>query len=763
MNYLVITQSAINDLSGMQNLQSADYADGTNLVQLLRGNLDSWSQGSVHFSKIGKGGFLYTSRNDVNKKGLVFDLSTFRGFENHKEDYVITIFQKLLKFAIRYLENLPPAACERHFTGQDTSLVFPFPWVATKAVYRVIIDRNPDKRREERKQRNFLLVYGDGNSEGGGVQPNYANFKRAMDQLPELSSLRAAANLSAQSVDAVQAFKASSLEDPHSGYFPIGIGYDAWASKITQAQKQFIESPISGPERLEGAAGTGKTLALILRAIRVLNDKIEINTPFRLVFITHSYSSKKQIIENFAANWEYYEILSDKTHSPISITVTTLQEWCIEFIGDSIQVDGYLDRDAQDSKILQRMYLEEQFVTAMKTEFETYKLLCSNKFIDFFENSKTEDIVEMLQHEVAVTIKGRAQEDFERYKKLPRLRYSIPCETDQDKAFVFLIYRRYRDALSKTNQYDSDDIILTAYGKLNTPIWRRRKEREGFDAMFIDETHLFNINELSLLHYMNKEVAKRNIIFTIDKSQAVGDRGLADDVLFESLDLASLDPKSSSRLNTIFRSSPEIINLAFNVLSSGVTLFTNFDNPLERVSFSFTRSEEEKCLFPKYYLESGDNEMIKKAFEQARELLNHFDTKKRSSILLIPTSEYLLAEIVKYGKEKNEPLEIVSSRGDYEAVKSAENGNKYVVAGIDYVGGLEFFGVIVIGIDKGRVPPFGSDSHSESVHFLNYSWHNRLYVAFTRAKYALILIGDSSRGPCEILENAISVSAISLP
>ncbi len=44
----------------------------------------------------------------------------------------------------------------------------------------------------------------------------------------------------------------------------------------------------------------------------------------------------------------------------------------------------------------------------------------------------------------------------------------------------------------------------------------------GFDIMYIDETHLFNINELSLFHNLLKPNSN-HIVFTMDRSQATGD------------------------------------------------------------------------------------------------------------------------------------------------------------------------------------------------------------------------------------------------
>mgnify|MGYP000742025547 FL=1 len=160
-------------------------------------------------------------------------------------------------------------------------------------------------------------------------------------------------------------------------------------------------------------------------------------------------------------------------------------------------------------------------------------------------------------------------------------------------------------------QYDSDDIVLSALGQINTPIWSRRVNREGYNACFIDETHLFNINELSIFHYINKPDCRTNIIFAIDKSQAVGDWGVDDQVISNTFNI-NIDTKEKHKFGTVFRSSPDIVQLAFNILSSGVTLFTNFENPLDYSSFNFTKEDERKCERPLYKLCSDDEKQLKK-------------------------------------------------------------------------------------------------------------------------------------------------------
>lgn len=80
----------------------------------------------------------------------------------------------------------------------------------------------------------------------------------------------------------------------------------------------------------------------------------------------------------------------------------------------------------------------------------------------------------------------------------------------------------------------------------------------------------------------------------------------------------------------------------------------------------------------------------------------------------------------------------------------------FVLGDIDYVGGLEFDAVFIVGVDKGRVPP--EDNNLSS--FIKYAWHNRMYVAVTRAKYAVKMWGNVNKGESIVLQSAIASQII---
>jgi len=753
MNYLFITLDAIEQFVSTRQFQSSEYSESKMLYDTLQGKTASWNYSKINLHHSSNDSLFFFTEKINRNSGILFDFSSFDAFKQNSPDKVITLFQKTLKYAIRYFKILPLAPCEKIIPDTNTTIVYPFPFTATKDVYKVLVDRNSSKH--NRSDKNFLTVFYSG-IESNGHKVQYTNLNKAVEILKTLNFKQAIS----QPTTTESTILGSIFLENIDLSIDAKIGFNNWKYYLTEKQSEFVNKEISGPERLEGAAGTGKTLTMILRCINLIRKKIEISEDYHIVFITHSLSTKNQIIDIIINNDpEIARFICTDEDSTGMLLVTTLQEWCIKYLGADIADTEYLDRDARDSKELQKMYIAEAFSKVKQFDIETYKKICSSSFISFLDKTNEDSLIEMLQYEIAVIIKGRAGSDIEKYKAIERPQYSIPCSNDNDLNLLFLIYREYQSSLEASGQYDSDDIILTALGQLNTPIWKRRRNKEGSNVCFIDETHLFNLNELSIFHYLNRDNAKNNIVFAIDKSQAIGERGIMDDTMYEILKIEKLKDESH-KFGTVFRSSPYIIDLAFNILSSGATLFTNFENPLNYSISNFTEEDEQKSTKPRYHFFENDEEMIKNTFIEAEQYVKTYNASK-SKVLIIASTDMLFSQLERYAQENRKPCEIIKSRGDSFAIRSASTSNKFVIGGIDYVGGLEFDAVIIIGVDNGRIPP-SKELDRDSYHFLNYAWHNRLYVAITRAKYSLLLLGDKNRGMSTLLESASFLDIISI-
>lgn len=753
-NYIFITYQAILLFASDRFLQSSENEVSSCLCKILRLQSEEWPHFCIHMYKNERGIVFYTD-DSTSKEGVLFDLATFKGFEEDDRT-VINIFQKTMKYAIRYYSNLPLASCERQIPNTAITIIYPNPFVATKGVPKVVIDRNSSKLKK--KGINYLTVF-DYNTDGKS-SPSFTNLTKAYEDVRILNFKQIACDAPKEDTT-IRGFSSTELNDK-AIKLDANIGYDNWLEYyLTDVQRRFVCSEIIGPERLEGAAGTGKTISLILRSIYMLKKHIDNNSEFHMIFFTHSLSTKERIINIFTSNWEDYELCEEEKEGirPLqSIKVTTLQEWSAEHLGtNSISENEFLDKDAAESKELQILYIEEAYDVIKKDFWDSsFDLLCSNRFKNFLAFTPKESLLELFRQEIAVLIKGRAGCDFDRYKGIKRPMYSLPLEVDADFKFVNMVFNKYQYSLEKVGQYDSDDITLSALGHVCTPIWNRRRMREGYDVCIIDETHLFNINELSVFHYVTKLENQEGggfpkILFAIDKSQATGDWGM-DDVSISNALQFGVD-LNKNQFNTVFRCSPDIVNLAFNILSSGANIFTNFENPLSYSSFDFVKEEEAKTEVPEYTFVRNDEDAINEGVEWAERYCSEKKTSK-NNVLIIGTNDLLVNQIDKYMTTHNKPFEKLVSRSDEASMKKANEGNKFVVSQIDYVGGLEFDAVVIIGVDNGRVPP-SRTKNSDAYHVVSYAWHNRMYVAVTRAKYAVKIMGDVSRGASDLLYSSI--------
>lgn len=148
MDYIFITYDAIEEFTSGRFFQSYEFSDSVDLCRVLKGESVEWNHHSIHLERNDRGIFFCTKTFD-KKRGIIFDLTSFKGFNECSNDKIIMMFQRILKYAIRYYNNLPLVKCERNLPDGNTAMVFPFPFSISVSVDKVLIDKNSFK--EDRK------------------------------------------------------------------------------------------------------------------------------------------------------------------------------------------------------------------------------------------------------------------------------------------------------------------------------------------------------------------------------------------------------------------------------------------------------------------------------------------------------------------------------------------------------------------------------------------------------------------------------------
>ena len=757
MTFLAIRRDAAEDIIAGRSVQSTDFPEGRRLALHLRsGSIDDVGP-RVSTSKT-KNGVVAYGRNAAEQRYVVFDLDQSRIFSEATNDQAILYLQRVLRFAVKFWDKGVLTPAEKVLSA-TTAAVFPYP-LSQKTGVRISLDLNPDVDRLSKRGRSgrYLLAYKIGTDQGDGPQEtaSVTTFRKFLEDLDGLGT-RLAASPGELAPAWETNFSSTSLGEI-SSKVDIHQGYETWMRLLTEDQRKFILAPLVHPVRIDGPAGTGKTASLSLAAIHSMRQAASENREYQAVFITHSEASRRNIRTVLEAMGGE-EFMPDQA-SIRRLRIETLQGYCSGLLRQDISETEFVDTDAYDAKQLQLMYVDEA-LRQVRNEFASYARFMSPEFKTYMESEEDEFKIPLIQHEISVVIKGRAKENLDTYKKIPPIPSALPVNSEGDKAFIWRVYERYREQLVAGGQFDTDDVVLSALSQLSTPIWRRRRARDGFDAIFVDETHLFNMNELSVFHHITRSENSFPIAFAVDRSQAIGDRGWADDIDVASLMPASEDRSSSTTINVrgIFRCSPDIVNLAFSITSSGASLFTNFQDPMALAHSNMTFEEEKKAKRPYYLDYSTDAAMMNAVLSVAEDMRASMDATK-GDIAIVVFDESLFHDLEKRSLDENRPVEILKHRGDPEVVRRARSAGRFVLSLPDYVGGLEFDGVVLVGVDDGRVPPSPTTQHSQSKAYLTFAAHNRLYVAVTRARYQVAILGVRARGPSGILKSALDAGAL---
>lgn len=742
--FTYFSRESINEILKNRQLQTSEYDISKTFVDSLIRNDDACLRIGEIVIVSESGGSFCLKRNQVNKIGIVIDLEKLNELNSKGIKDKILIIQKILRFCVKYWYGHPMTSSERKIPDTSKYCLLPLPFSSTN-YYKILIDSKPDEVRQKKRNLEVLLAFNDGYNEPSADNESLTNLRKAITNIDKAIE-------KTKNIENSNNYDYNNFDNPVTktdtiikGY----IGFEKWENYLTTTQKKFIYNISLASTRIEGPAGTGKTLSLVLRTIYLLKSFKDKKEPFHIIFFTHSTATKNSIINFLSYDLEnnYFK----KESSNQSVTVTTLLEWCIKNGNTRINLEDCIEPDAQDSKQMQLLYIEEIYKKIMEKEYEsTYMDLLSKELVEYFHITHDFLIFESLQREFAIFIKGQANQDFEAYKNLEKS--ALPVKNDVDKGFIFRLFHEYQKQIEEIGQFDIDDVVLTSMGSLNTPIWKRIRNTQGYDYIILDETQLFNFNELSLLQYVNKEQSKSNICFSQDVSQAVSDIGFNTNTL-EKISTMTVENNNKYNLGTVFRCSPEIAEIAFKVLSSGPTLLTNLKNPLENIEI--VANDNGKFLMPKYKEFTSDNEMVKYAYSHVDKIVRENKLKK-SDVLIVTTNSSLLQLLESEGRKLNKPIKFIEKRGDTSIAESVKSSGMYVGSMIEFVGGLEFEAVVILGVDSERVPPM----NEKATHFQKHAWVNKLYIAITRARIILEIYGNNTFAKSSLISSSINCGVL---
>jgi hypothetical protein len=354
--------------------------------------------------------------------------------------------------------------------------------------------------------------------------------------------------------------------------------YSSWLTSLTAQQRRFVDRSPDRAVKLRGPAGSGKTLALEIKALREVYRAREEGRSVRVLFATHSWAVAEQVDSALRKLDESGDV------SPIDV-LPLLELARIEQQPER-QAGRLLGEDSLSGRRQQLERLSSVLERSVKGDWLVYRRQVSPEFqarvnatIGTPEwNALVWDL--MLEFSGVLGAQGilpgiNAER---RYLSLQRTQWMMPLANAAEKRFVLNVYSSYVSGLASDGLLTSDQLVNDYLNYLETFTWNLRRREHGYDLIFVDELHLFDEQERLVLNYLTRSSAEYPRIFmALDPRQspaeafaefpvgsvAARESGQAD------LDLGSVEAVD---LKSVYRFSPEILSLVQHIHLSFPTL-----------------------------------------------------------------------------------------------------------------------------------------------------------------------------------------------
>jgi len=297
-----------------------------------------------------------------------------------------------------------------------------------------------------------------------------------------------------------------------------GRSYEEWLALLSASQKKIINQDISASVRILGPAGSGKTLALCMRAIQISRDQDVRAQGRRLLVATHSWAMAERIDG-------VLKTLNGGS-PPDTITVfplLSLLELHAGHIGR--QRTNVIGDDSSEGRLKSIEIIGETISKLDLTNHPGVAGWISDAVSAARDSRQRLELTLDLYDEISgvLTASGVSPDDpesIEEYLATSREDWMPPFETIPDRGFVIEVYRSFMQELIDRSAITTDQFVLDSIRVLETFTWRMRKETEGYDYILVDELQVFDPQERTVLQLLGR--SRRGVPFITAEDPAQG-------------------------------------------------------------------------------------------------------------------------------------------------------------------------------------------------------------------------------------------------
>lgn len=549
--------------------------------------------------------------------------------------------------------------------------------------------------------------------------------------------------------------------------FVHGASLDDWYnSKLTSDQRSFVDKPHDGPVRLRGSAGTGKTLSLVIKCFRDAINAEKNAKPAKYGFITHSAASV-DLVYAIGETFDSEDLLIDGGKS-CQLEVRTLYDLAHTYLHFDLDQLKPLSLDGREGRKLQfeliESVLRESFNSSiLKAQFSEISEQLLSGWHSVGEATNTR-LVSDIMNEFASVLDAdsiRAGEELgEKYAKGGRSRPSwlMPLPNEIDRRFILEIHRRYRILLDDMNALSVDQMIGDFNSFLNSNRWDKIRKRAGYDALFVDELHLFTSIERQTLHKLIRNnveedgIPRRPPIFmAYDLKQSPRDTftqySEADNNLFGTS--SGLQNSELVKLDRVFRYTPQIAEFLADLDAT----FPAIDVPGEWDAYAGT-AELADGNVPELVVFKDEKSLFVNIMALAERTARLIDGGGRR-VAVLCASEEKFDQYVKAASGQFPGNHIaITSRDPISELRHA--GKRFILSMPEYVAGLQFDTVFLVNVDAQEAPTDAGDG-------IRRRFISNIYLGSSRAEKTLKISACATRGGMsDVLQMAVDRQSLKL-
>ncbi len=297
-----------------------------------------------------------------------------------------------------------------------------------------------------------------------------------------------------------------------------GRSYEEWLALLSDSQKNILKQDIKASIRILGPAGSGKTLALCMRAIQISRDQDVLAQGRRLLVATHSWAMAERtdgILKTLNGGSPADTITVFPLLSLLELHAGQIGRQRTNVIGD----------DSSEGRLKSIEIIGE---TISKLDLTNHPGVASwiGDAVSAARDSRQRlDLTLDLYDEISgvLTSSGVSSDDpesIEEYLATSREDWMPPFETIADRGLVIEVYRSFMQELVDRSAITTDQFVLDSIRVLETFTWRMRKETEGYDYILVDELQVFDPQERTALQLLGR--SRRGVPFITAEDPAQG-------------------------------------------------------------------------------------------------------------------------------------------------------------------------------------------------------------------------------------------------